>query len=106
MPCWNGILDGDYLMDKVCNDGLDVYHIRAAPLQGRQLIILGSGAYISLLPCEMAPRKMCWKEVSSAVLEDAQSCRLQTFGRSSAQIEVEGIESEQVLSRMTSRSQA
>ena len=81
----------DSPMDQVHSNGLDVYHVRAAPLQDGQLVVLDSGADISLLPYDMADRGKCGgKRFSRAVLEDAQGGRLRTYGRRSAQIEVEG----------------
>ena len=57
----------------------------------RTLIVLDSGADISLLPQAMAG---CGRPSASgkAVLEDAQGGRLQTFGKKLAQIECEGEE--------------
>ena len=44
-------------MDQVhVGEDVDVYHIRAVPLQDGQLIVLDSGADISLLPYSMADR--------------------------------------------------
>ena len=78
-------------MDQVhVGEDVDVYHIRAVPLQDGQLIVLDSGADISLLPYSMADRGQDGgRRFSRTVLEDAQGGRLQTFGRRSAQIEVE-----------------
>ena len=49
----------DSPMDQVHSNGLDVYHVRAAPLQDGQLVVLDSGADISLLPYDMADRGKC-----------------------------------------------
>ena len=78
-------------MDQVqAGEGLDVYHVRSVPLQDGQLIVLDSGADISLLPCSMADRGQDGgRRFSRTVLEDAQGGRLRTYGRRSAQIEVE-----------------
>ena len=65
---------------------MDRYHIRAIQMDTKQLIVLDSGADISLLPYHMwkkgKPTKML-----KAVLEDAQGEKVQTFGKRLAQIE-------------------
>eukprot|EP00435_Cladocopium_sp_Y103_P035518 s3061_g9.t1 len=78
-------------MDQVqVSEDMDVYHVRSAPLHDGQLIAQNSGADISLLPYSMADRGHDGdRRFSRTVLEDAQGGRLQTFGRRSAQIEVE-----------------
>ena len=68
--------------------GVDRYHIRAVNYDDQQLIVLDSGADISLRPYRM------WKKGKStkmlkAVLEDAQGTKVETFGRRIAQIEYE-----------------
>ena len=63
-------------------------YIRAVP--AGQLVVLDSGADISLLPYHLSgcgtPRPG-----GHAVLEDAQGERLQTFGKRSARVECEGL---------------
>jgi hypothetical protein len=53
-------------------------------------VVLDSGADISLLPQEMADGGQSTKRLAKTVLEDAQGGRLRTYGRRSAQIEMEG----------------
>ena len=84
-------------MDQVQHGVEDVYHVRAVPLQDGQMVILDSGADISLLPYEMADRGHPTRQLGKAVLEDAQGGRLQTYGRRSAQIEVEGENNELIV---------
>ena len=57
-------------------------------------MILDSGADISLLPQEMANRGRNGKSLARNVLEDAKGGRRRTYGRRSAQIEVESENSE------------
>ena len=89
-------------MDQVhCGDELEVYHVRAVPLCDGQLVVLDSGADISLLPQEMADRGQSTKRLAKTVLEDAQGGCLRTYGRRSAQIEMEGENDELIVLRMT-----
>ena len=69
---------------------LEIYHVRAVPLCDGQLVVLDSGADISLVPQEMAERGYSTKRLAKTVLEDAQGGRLRTYGRRFAQIEMEG----------------
>ena len=86
---WYGNLKSP--MDQVHHgDDLEVYHVRAVLLCDGQLVVLDSGADISLLPQEMADRGQSTKRLAKTVLEDAQGGRLRTYGRRSAQIEMEG----------------
>ena len=59
--------------------------------QQKTLIVLGSGADISLLPQSMAHYGRASK-MGKAVLEDAQGGKLTTFGKKLAQIECDGKE--------------
>lgn len=79
----------NHAMDRYHGEVVEVdrYHIRAVPLQDTSLVVLDSGADISLLPYEMLNRGQ-GQRLGRAVLEDAQGGRLQTFGRRSAQVEV------------------
>ena len=76
----------DFDMEPLEEENVDRYHIRAIQTDTKQLIVLDSGADISLLPYHMwkkgKPTKML-----KAVLEDAQGEKVQTFGRRLAQIE-------------------
>ena len=69
-------------MDQVqVGEGVDVYHVRSVPLQDGQLIVLDSGADISLLPYSMADRGQDGgRRYSRTILEDAQGGRLRTYG--------------------------
>lgn len=73
-----------HVMDR-CHqqDNTEKYYIRAVPLQDAGLVVLGSGADISLLPYNMIDRGRD-QRLGKAVLEDAQGGRLQTFGRRAA----------------------
>ena len=49
----------DSPLDQIHKNGLDVYHVRAAPLQNGQLVVLDFGADISLLSYNMVDRGKC-----------------------------------------------
>ena len=96
-PLYKWYLDENHPMDQVpCEVDVDRYHIRAVPLYDPQLVVLDSGADISLLPYEMCNRGRN-QRLGRAVLEDAQGSRLQTFGRRSAQVECEDSNSDVVV---------
>lgn len=59
-------------------------------LEEKSLIVLDSGADISILPQSMASRGRA-RLPGKAILEDAQGGRLRTFGKKVAQVECEGI---------------
>eukprot|EP00435_Cladocopium_sp_Y103_P000040 s2725_g1.t1 len=87
---WYGNICHDF--DKVkcsADDDVDWYHVRAVPLQDAQLIVLDSGADISLLPQSMC-EKGTSRKLGRTVLQDAQGSRLETYGKRSAQLECEG----------------
>ena len=87
---WYGNTGHDFDKVKIsADDGVDWYHVRAVPLQDSQLIVLDSGADISLLPRSMC-EKGTSKKLGRTVLQDAQGSRLETYGKSSAQLECEG----------------
>ena len=64
---------------------MEKYHIRMVPAAG-QLVVLDSGADISLLPYHLSGCGV-EKPGGHAILEDAQGERLKTFGRRSARVD-------------------
>ena len=72
----------------------EIFHVRAVP--AGQLVVLDSGADISLLPYHMSgcgvPRPG-----GRTILEDAQGERLQTYGKRSARVECEGLNNDLVV---------
>ena len=86
---WYGNISHDFDKVKIsADDDVDWYHVRAVPLQDAQLIVLDSGADISLLPKSMC-EKGTSRRLGKTVLQDAQGSRLETFGKRSAQLECE-----------------
>ena len=80
-----------------CQSGRDedeIYHVRAVP--AGQLVVLDSGADISLLPYHLSGCGIP-KPGGRTILEDAQGERLQTFGRRSARVECEGLNNDLVI---------
>ena len=76
-------------------ENLEKYHIRMVPATD-QLVVLDSGADISLLPYHLSGCGI-EKHGGHAVLEDAQGERLKTFGRRSARVECEGLNNDLVV---------
>ena len=81
-----------YVMEEHDHEKPTVFHVNMVTSnEEKMLIVLDSGADISLLPRSMADRGTSQK-LGKAVLEDAQGSQLATYGRKLAQIECESVQ--------------